>query len=253
MAETFYRIIAPVAGLYDNPTDKNGLLRQALFGEGFICTGEEASGFLYGKRAEDSYCGWIKKTALGAWQMPNAQVAVGGAHIYGQPEVKSLPKMHLPFQAKLGLANPAEAGEFAELTSGDFIPRAQIIALEPAESDYVNIAKSFLHTPYLWGGDSQFGIDCSGLIYRALRGVGKDCPADSTPQQAALGCELPKGTKPLRGDLLFWQGHVGIVYDDQKLLHANAHHMRVVIEPLATALARIREKYGLELTRHKRL
>ena len=101
------------------------------------------------------------------------------------------------------------------------------------------MAEMFLNTPYLWGGESQFGMDCSGLVYRALRGVGLECPADSTPQQG-LGQEIPADNTLIRGDLIFWHGHVGMMIDSQTLLHANAHHMRTIAEPLAQVITRIK-------------
>ncbi|MEM8699656.1 MAG: NlpC/P60 family protein, partial [Pseudomonadota bacterium] len=111
----------------------------------------------------------------------------------------------------------------------------------------------FLGMPYVWGGRSSFGLDCSALVQLALQAAGLDCPRDSDMQEAALGETLTPGTVPKRGDLLFWKGHVGIVCDSQTLLHATAHGMQVISEPLSRAIARIVAAEFGDVTRHARL
>ncbi len=242
---TQYRITVPVGDMFDKPN--GGLVRQILFGEGFLCDLTTArDGWIFGTRAEDGYAGYIRQESLSAWVAPNAQVGLGGAHVYSVAEVKTLPVALLPFQAKICVSDDKSDSEFAELTTGGFIPHSQILnnpQTDYAQTDYVSIAEMFLNTPYLWGGESQFGMDCSGLIYRALRGVGMECPADSTPQQG-LGQEIPADNtltqNLIRGDLIFWHGHVGMMRDSQTLLHANAHHMRTIAEPLAQVITRIK-------------
>ncbi len=247
--ETQYRTTVPVGDMFDKPN--GGLIRQILFGEGFLCDLTTArDGWIFGTRAEDGYAGYIRQENLSAWVAPNAQVGLGGAHVYSHAEVKTLPVALLPFQAKICVSGDNSDADFAELTTGGFIPHSQIMnnpQTDYAQADYVSIAEIFLNTPYLWGGESQFGMDCSGLVYRALRGVGMECPADSTPQQG-LGQEIPTEkdsgknlTQNLaRGDLIFWHGHVGMMRDSQTLLHANAHHMRTIAEPLTQVIARIK-------------
>ncbi|MCA8834329.1 MAG: C40 family peptidase [Proteobacteria bacterium] len=257
MAKTQYRITVPVGDMFDKPN--GGLVRQILFGEGFLCDLTTArDGWIFGTRAEDGYTGYIRQENLSAWVVPNAQVGLGGAHVYSVAEVKTLPVALLPFQAKICVSDDKNDSEFAELATGGFIPHSQILNTQknPAKTDYVSIAEMFLNTPYLWGGESQFGMDCSGLIYRALRGVGMECPADSTPQQG-LGQEIPTDNtltqNLIRGDLIFWHGHVGMMRDSQTLLHANAHHMRTVAEPLAQVITRIKADTNGAIIARRRL
>ncbi len=235
-----YRTTVPVGDMFDKPN--GGLVRQILFGEGFLCDLTTArDGWVFGRRAEDGYAGYIRQESLDAWVAPNAQVGLGGGHVYSVAEVKTLPVALLPFQAQICVFADKNDADFAELATGGFIPHSQILnnsQTDYAKKDYVSIAEMFLNTPYLWGGESQFGMDCSGLIYRALRGVGIECPADSTPQQG-LGQEIPLKENLIRGDLIFWHGHVGMMRDSQTLLHANAHHMRTTAEPLAQVITRI--------------
>ncbi len=258
--ETQYRTIVPVGDMFDKPN--GGLIRQILFGEGFLCDLTTArDGWVFGRRAADGYAGYIRRESLDTWVAPNAQVGAGGAHVYSKAEVKTLPVALLPFQAKICVSDDKSDADFAELTTGGFIPHSQILNTQKSlvQNDYVSVAEMFLNTPYLWGGESQFGMDCSGLVYRALRGVGMECPADSTPQQG-LGQEIPTEKDSgknltqnlIRGDLIFWHGHVGMMRDSQTLLHANAHHMRTVAEPLAQVIARIQaDTNGAIITRRR--
>jgi cell wall-associated NlpC family hydrolase len=114
------------------------------------------------------------------------------------------------------------------------------VPLDRDASDFVAIAERFLGTPYLWGGKTSFGIDCSGIVQVALTACGIACPRDSIMQEQAF----PRSSAPIekfkRGDLVFWKGHVAIVRDEATLLHANAFHMEVALEPIAEAVARIR-------------
>jgi cell wall-associated NlpC family hydrolase len=120
--------------------------------------------------------------------------------------------------------------------------------------DPIAIARSFLDMPYVWGGRGGAGIDCSGLVQRALAGRGIAAPRDSDMQKAALG-ELLEETQSLQpGDLIFFPGHVGMMIDGDQLIHATRHHSKTVIEPLATVVARVQQKNdGIGITARKRV
>jgi cell wall-associated NlpC family hydrolase len=130
-------------------------------------------------------------------------------------------------------------GRFGVTDGGFYVPLRHIAPLDGRAPDFVTVAERFVGTPYLWGGKTALGIDCSGLVQVALQAAGIDGPRDSDMQQQALG--TPVALEELRrGDLLFWRGHVAIARDPQSIVHANAHHMAVTIEPVAEALARIK-------------
>jgi cell wall-associated NlpC family hydrolase len=142
---------------------------------------------------------------------------------------------------------------FAITASGGHVPMVHLAPLETMESDFVAVAERFLGTPYLWGGKTSRGIDCSGLVQLALAACGIPCPRDTDMQEQALGSALAREPSQLRrGDLLFWKGHVAIVRDEATLVHANAHHMAVAFEPTAASIARIRAT-GSEVTSMRRL
>jgi len=243
-----HRIITPVANLLD---DAGGALdRQLLFGEGFHVS-TTRNGWAKGYRHADGYNGYIDVEVLADWVEPTNRVSDLGAHVYPAPNIKTVPIMHLPYQAEVTVVG--EDGPFAELVGGGFVHKQQLEALTDLEPDYVRSAERFMGTPYLWGGNSQYGIDCSGLISAGLKGAGYKCPADSVDQEATLGVLLNNENALQRGDLIFWKGHVGFMASSTHLLHANGYHMKVVLEPLAQAETRILATGGGGVTSRKRI
>jgi cell wall-associated NlpC family hydrolase len=145
----------------------------------------------------------------------------------------------------------AQDERFAVTANGWHLPLAHLTPIKARQGDFVAIAEEFLHAPYLWGGKTSLGLDCSGLTQVALQAAGEICPRDSDMQEMALG-KLSSLGELRRGDLVFWKGHVAVAYDGENLLHANAHHMAVSIEPAAEVIARIKAA-GSEVTSVKRI
>lgn len=191
------------------------------------------------------YVGWVKTSHLDETQgKPTHLVAVLTAPVFKTANIKSPVVTHL----SMGSAVNGENSDGFASGAGGFIHGAhlRLISAKPVKQDWVTIAESLIGLPYIWGGVSGFGLDCSGLVQTALRMSGGDAPRDSG-QQAEIGSEVEitpefKGLK--RGDLVFWKGHVGVMQDSTRLLHANAYHMKVASEPLKTAVQRIKKNAG---------
>ena len=236
------RVTASVAGLRGGPT--GGLDKELLFGQAFHVL-ETHAGQCFGFDPVDGYVGYIREAALGPWRVPTHRTSAA-SHIYSAPDIKSPTVQRLSAAAQLTCTG--QDNSFLQ-TEGGWVPAQHLCPIDTVENDPVTVAEHFLHTPYLWAGNSSFGIDCSGLTQMALLRCGIPCPRDSDQQQAAF----PETTGPLqRGDLIFWKGHVGLLRDANTLIHANAHHMAVAVEPLDQAIARIARKEFGEVTKTAR-
>ena len=230
------RIARPVADLCDRPGGKR--LRQLLLGhEVRVYEDRDGWSFLMG---EDGYVGYVASSALGIRGVPTHRVASFATHVYSAADMKSPVRMALPFGARV--TAQAIRGTMIETPDG-FVPRGHLRRLDRPFDDPVGVAEIHLRVPYLWGGNSTRGIDCSGLVQAAFTACGIECPGDSDMQRNGLGAALDDHARLRRGDLVFWTGHVGLMQDEGFLLHANAHAMATTTEPLAVAMRRI-EKAG---------
>lgn len=191
----------------------------------------------------DGYVGYVRAHQLGPDGSPTHRVNSLWTQIYEGPETRQVPTLTVPFGSLLEVGGRSECGAFLELAGGGFVPANHAGPAAGQTRDSAAEAERFLGVPYLWGGSSPAGIDCSGLVQLALVAAGDDCPRDSDMQEAGWGDWLAVGDGPRRGDLAFWRGHVGIMLDAEILLHATGHHMAVVREPLAEVAERIR-KHG---------
>ncbi len=223
--------------------------RQLLLGDP-VDVLERHHGAAFVQSQKDGYVGYVAETALASPSTPTHFVCVPASHLYERADMKSPDRAELSFGARLVV--DAESGDFAETLSG-FVPRQHLKPLEALFVDPVEVAELFLGTPYLWGGNSRAGLDCSGLVQAACLACGIVCPGDSDQQERALGAALPKGAVPRRGDLLFWKGHVAWVASPDQILHTNAHTMSTNFEDLDTAIKRIQTAGDGPVTAHKRL
>lgn len=244
---TAHRVAVPLVDLCRAPGGARD--RQLLAGEGFLVL-EWRDGCAFGQAANDGYVGYLPEGALGPDGPVTHRVAALATHVYDRADFKSRDLRRLSHGALLNVTGTE--GRFARLAEGGHVPMQHLAPLDRPESDPAAVALSFLGTPYLWGGNSADGIDCSGLVQRALLSCGIDFPRDSDQQEAGPGADLSPDAPLQRGDLIFWKGHVGMLLDPETLIHANAHHMQVAVEPLETAVARIAQAEFGELRSRRR-
>jgi len=226
------RLAAPLVDLCRAPQGPRE--RQLLLGDALTVI-DRHEGWAFVQAVKDGYCGYLPEAAVGPPCAPTHWIAAPASHLYPEPRVQARESAALPFGARLTVT--ATTGTFAETPEG-FVPLAHLRAVDAPLTDPVAVASLFLGTPYLWGGNSRAGIDCSGLVQAALLACGIACPGDSDLQES-LGQEVPAGADLQAGDLLFWKGHVALVADGARILHATGHFMATVYEDRTTAIDRI--------------
>lgn len=223
------RLAVPLADLLSAPDGRRD--RQVNFGAD-VTVIETRDGWCFVQAALDGYCGWMAAAVLTTDLPPlTHRVTAPATHVYPAPDMKQPEQAGLSLGARLSVTGIE--GRFARLATGGFVP-VRHIGDRPV-SDPAPVAESLLGTPYLWGGNSRWGIDCSGLVQAALSACDIPCPGDSDLQRTAF--------RPVdaiqRGDLLFWPGHVALALSPGRMIHATAFAMAVIVESIPDAIARI--------------
>jgi cell wall-associated NlpC family hydrolase len=231
-----YEVIDAQAPMRRAPSPDAPLDTEALLGERVTIYQFNEEGWAWGQLAADGYVGWLPANALlKPRAAPTHKVTALRTLAFPGNSIKAPPVATPPLGSRLYILR--EQDRFAVANIG-FLPAGHLAPLDHAETDFVAVAERFLGTPYLWGGKTNYGLDCSGLVQVALNACGVSCPRDSDMQERALGTPVDPAHLR-RGDLVFWKGHAAIVRDESSLVHANGFHMQVAIEPIAAAFARI--------------
>ena len=236
-------VVVPSAPLRRTPRPDAGLETEAVLGDTVTFYAAE-EGFAFVRFDHDGYVGYLPEAAVGAIMPATHRVTALRSFLYPGPDLKQPAGGHLSLGARLSVEETV--GEYHRLATGGYVFAGHCAPLDAVEPDFPATAERLLGTPYLWGGRTTLGLDCSGLVQLCLAQGGIAAPRDADQQERALGEALPLDFDGLcRGDLVFWRGHVGLMCDATRLIHANGHHMAVTAEPLAQAVARIRaNSYG---------
>ena len=248
-----FEIADAIAPLRRASSSDAELMTQALKGERVTVYDRDSEGWAWGQLNSDGYVGWLPDGALSKPKgPPTHKVTALLTFAFPGPSIKLPPVETLAMGASLIVLR--QQGSFAVTREGWYLPRRHLDPIDHRAPDFVAIAERFVGAPYLWGGKSSLGVDCSGLVQVSLTAAGTGCPRDSDMQQDGLGRELnPQEAKTLRrGDLIFWKGHVAIARDADTIVHANAHHMMTAIERTQDVFARSKAA-GNEVTAIKRL
>lgn len=240
--------------LFATPSFESELMTEGLFGEG-VRIFEIRDKWAWAQLMLDDYVGYMPLEALSpGYLAPTHRVCALRTFVYSEANIKSPPIELISMMSQLAVLREEE--DFYELKTGGFVVKSHVCAMEMKEADFVEVAERLLGTPYLWGGRTSLGLDCSALIQVALMASGQVERRDSDLQGHTIGELLPNLSDLSllrRGDLVFWSGHVGVMLDPLRLLHANAHHMQVAVEPLLTAITRIRENGYGDITAIRRI
>lgn len=231
------------------PDPAAGLETEAIFGE-TLTLYDQSGGWAWVQLERDNYVGYLPADALTSdIQHTTHWVKNVGTFVYPAPDIKSPPILHLTLTSEVAVkdADAVYGQKFSELKTGGFVLSRHLAEKGTTVRDFVDIAERLIETPYLWGGRTRVGMDCSALVQTSLKAAGIDAPRDTDLQQAYLGetVEINAALDRLRrGDLIYWKGHVGIMIDGIMMVHANAHHMATTVEPLPEAAARIARDNG---------
>ncbi len=241
---TTYRIAVSHLPLRRKPAADAALETQGLFGE-TATVYDEKDGWGWAQ-LQDGYVGYLPMGALSRdVAEPTHRLTVLRSYLYPKPDIKTPPLDLISMNALLAVEG--RDGPFLTLSTGGYVFARHAKPVETAAEDFVAVAEEFLGTPYLWGGKTSLGLDCSGLVQLSLQAAGFNALRDTDMQRGTLGEPVEDLSDLRRGDLVFWPGHVGIMRSTITLLHANAHHMAVAAEPLEDAKARIASEGGNEM------
>ncbi|PWJ80921.1 cell wall-associated NlpC family hydrolase [Pseudaminobacter salicylatoxidans] len=243
------RIAASVADLKKSPRDDSAIDTQLIHGDEVLVF-DETPGWAWVQAERDGYVGYVVQSAIVPREhAPTHRVIVPRTFVYPGPDLRFARAGELSMGALVTVTGQAETRgtAYALLSSGQAVVAGHIAPVEAVAEDYVAVAETFLNTPYLWGGVSGFGIDCSGLVQLSMLMAGRSVLRDTDMQEASVGDPIVPGADfsgLRRGDLVFWKGHVAIMTDAENMIHANGHTMMVSREGLREAVERIGYLYG---------
>jgi cell wall-associated NlpC family hydrolase len=252
-----YREVEPrqcavaAAAVRGRPDETAEQLDQVVFGEAFDVLDDQGA-WAWGRARRDGYVGWVETSALAAPVLaPTHRVSAVRTYAYAAPSKTAAAPVLLTLNALV--TAEVRKGAFVKVARAGWIAERHLAPLDDFERDPVAVAERYLGAPYQWGGRESLGLDGSALVQQALYACGRACPRDTEAQARETGAPLEPGEHLRRGDLVFWPGHVALMVDPDRIIHANSHHMAVAVEPLAEAVSRFRDAGSGEPSAFRRL
>ena len=233
-----------IASVHAEPRMDAATVTEALLGEQ-VNVFQIKDGWAFVQLVADRYVGYLPARCLTSQVLETThRIAVPSTLLYVRPDIKATPVQHVYMNSLVSVIKIE--GDFARLRDHRFVWLKHLMPAGTTWDDPATIAEAFVNAPYLWGGKSAAGLDCSALVQLAWQACGFDCPRDTDMIQSAFGKPLQRdrNLKLARNDMVFWKGHVGLMLDSSSLIHANGYHMQVVVEPLSSAIGRIASLYG---------
>jgi hypothetical protein len=239
-------VILPSTSMNSKPLATSMLETECLFGENVDIL-EEYLEWVYCKLLTDGYCGWVKKNSLGYLKKPTHRVISKRTFVFKKKNVKSNCIHYLPMGALLFVKEiKKEWAEIHLLNNNEpqtaFVPSKHIVLIDNKTKDWVSVAEQLVGLPYKWGGRDTMGIDCSALLQLSYQTYGRKIPRNTFDQANMYNQTITDLNKLKRGFVVFWEGHVGIMVDRSNCIHANAFHMKTIIEPLNDIIIRMKNE-----------
>ncbi|MEL6435732.1 MAG: NlpC/P60 family protein [Pseudomonadota bacterium] len=239
-------VVLPVCDVRSRPSREAGVTTQFLR-NAQVAVFENRGGWAWVQAQADGYVGYVPSAAIavGAPQPATHRVSAARTFVYSEPDLKTPATTALSMGTHLAVTDTVEARgtQYGVLADGGYVVASHLRRVTDHADDYVSVAEALIHTPYLWGGSSAFGVDCSGLVQLAMAMCGSSQSRDSDMQFESTGTPIDAEAGLQRGDLIFWNGHVAIVRDSDTIIHANGHSMTVAIEDRVEAIERIAYLY----------
>ena len=240
-------IIKPSSPMWSKPNERSKLETECLFGEKIQIVEIYKNRWVYGELLTDNYKGWIKKNDLGKLSFATHRIIANRSFYFEEKDIKSNCINYLPLGSQLHVKKITKKWAHIETIYNNhiktvFVPSIHVVDINRKFVDWVMIAENLLNTPYKWGGRDSVGLDCSSLLQLSYQTYGQKIPRNSSDQFRLNKRIITNQTELKRGFVVFWKGHVGIMVDNTNCIHANAFHMRTVIEPLSEIIIRLGKK-----------
>ena len=232
-----------VANIYFKPSSNSEVVSQILYGEKFKILLKRKK-YIKIKTHYDNYIGYIKKDKFLENFKPSHKISKIKSRIFFKRGKRFLSSNHYLYYGS-GVCKRNENKRYIEFEKNKWIKKTDVKNIDHYEKNYIKIFKFFLNTKYLWGGKTCDGIDCSALIQIYFYYNRIFFPRDTKDQ--IRFCKKKRGRNQLKGDIVFWKGHVGICLNKSRFIHAYGPKKKVIIMPTVQTIKLIDKTANLKV------